>query len=150
VDNATDELGFDIERSFDGVNWSQIDTVGADATSYADMAVSPITTYYYRVQAFNASGSSSYSNQASATTPDGLILAANGYKDKGVQIVDLAWSSGLITSFDIYRDGNQIASAVTGDAYTDNIGVKGGGSYQYRICEAGILTDCSNTAQVDF
>ena len=48
------------------------------------------------------------------------------------------------------QDGNRIASGVSGHAYTDNIGQKGGGSYLYQVCEAGSPTNCSNIAQVDF
>ncbi len=149
-DNSTDEYGFQIERSMDGVDWSQIDTVGADATNYSDPALFPNTTYYYQVRAYNASGLSGYSNMASATTAEGLSLTANGYKVKGMQKVDLTWSDGSATSFDVYRDGNPIAQGVPGNAYTDNINEKGGGSYQYQVCEAGSQTNCSNTVQVDF
>ena len=105
---------------------------------------------YYQVRAYNGSGSSGYSNMASATTPDGLSLTAIGYKVKGVQMADLTWSGGSATSFDVYRDGNPIASGVSGNAYTDNIGQKGGGSYLYQVCEGGSPTNCSNIAQVDF
>lgn len=150
TDNAGNGDGFQIERSPDGANWSQIDSVGADVTSYADTSVSPNTTYYYRVGGYNASGSSGYSNTASATTPDGLSLTASGYKVKGVQMADLTWSGGSATSFDVYRDGNPIASGVSGKPYTDNIGQKGGGSYLYQVCEAGSLTNCSNIVQVGF
>jgi hypothetical protein len=150
TDNAADEYGYQIERSLDGASWSQIDTAGADVTNYADSTVSPNTTYYYRVRAYNGSGSSGYTNVASATTPDGLSLAANGYKVKGKQVVDLAWSGGSASSFDVYRDGNPIASGVAGNAYTDNIGVKGGGSYQYQVCEEGSQISCSNAVQVYF
>ena len=48
------------------------------------------------------------------------------------------------------QDGNPIASGVSGNAYTDNIGQKGGGSYLYQVCEAGSETNCSNIVQVDF
>jgi hypothetical protein len=150
VDNAADETGFSIERSLDGASWSQVGTAGADATGYADTTVSPNSTYYYQVQAYSDSGSSGYSNVASATTPDGMNLAANGYKVKGKQVVDLAWSGSSASSFDIYRDGSPIAQAVSGNAYTDDIGAKGGGSYQYQVCEAGSSADCSNTVQVVF
>jgi hypothetical protein len=70
TDNASDETGFKIERS-KRVNtaFAQIDTVGADETSYNDTTVSKGTLYYYRVRATNASGDSAYSNEASATTP---------------------------------------------------------------------------------
>jgi VCBS repeat-containing protein len=150
ADNATDEDGFYIQRSEDGSNWSLIDTVGADVTAYSDLTVFPSTTYAYRVRAYNFSGPSDYSNTATATTPAGLNLTGTGYKTKGVQMVDLSWSGGSATSFDIYRDGNLLVSGVSGTAYTDNIGLKGGGTYEYQVCEAGSTINCSNIVQIIF
>jgi len=150
TDNADDEYGFQIERSLDGADWSQIDTVGADVTSYADTAVSSYTTYNYQVRAYNGSGSSGYSNMDSVTTPDGLSLTAIGYKLKGVYMVDLIWSGSSASSFDVYRDGNQIDSGVSGNYYTDDLGKRGGGIYLYQVCEAGSPTNCSNIVTVDF
>ena len=47
---------------------------------------------------------------------------------------------------DIKRDGtviNTVSNAESSNnAYTDNIGAKGGGSYVYEVCEAGSGT-CS-------
>lgn len=68
-DNSDDETGFKIERKKgEGDTFSQIATVGANVTTYSDTGLSPSTTYYYRVRAYNASGDSSYSNTAQATT----------------------------------------------------------------------------------
>jgi VCBS repeat-containing protein len=150
ADNATDEDGFYIERSEDNSTWILVDTSGADVTTYTDPTVFPSTTYYYRIQAYNGSGSSHYSNTAAVTTPNGLNLTGIGYKIKGLQMVDLIWSGGNATSFDVYRDGNLIASDITGNAYTDNIGLKGSGIYQYQVCAAGSLINCSNIIQIIF
>ncbi|MCR4399964.1 MAG: fibronectin type III domain-containing protein [Syntrophomonadaceae bacterium] len=69
TDNASNETGFKIERKKgSGGTYSQIDTVGANVTSYASRNLSSDTTYYYRVRAYNAAGNSAYSNEASATT----------------------------------------------------------------------------------
>ena len=54
------------------------------------------------------------------------------------------------TLVDGRRDGAIVAAAVAGGSYTDNIGQKGGGSYSYRVCEAGGTSVCSNTATVNF
>ena len=70
-DNSTDEDGFEVERSADGTNFSQIATVGSNVASYSDSGLSASTTYHYRVRAYNASGNSGYSNTASATTSGG-------------------------------------------------------------------------------
>ncbi|MEJ2599931.1 MAG: fibronectin type III domain-containing protein [Anaerolineales bacterium] len=149
-DNATGEDGFYIQRSEDGSNWSLIDTVGTDGTAYSDFTVFPGTTYYYRVRAYNLSGASAFSNTASATTPAGLNLTGTGYKVKGVHTVDLAWSGGNATSFDIYRDGNLLVSGLSASTYTDNIGLKGSGTYEYQVCEAGSSINCSNIIQIIF
>jgi hypothetical protein len=69
ADNSTNESGFKIERSpFAPGSWTEIATVGAGVTSYPNTGLASSTTYYYRVRAWNASGNSAYSNEASATT----------------------------------------------------------------------------------
>ena len=68
IDNATNEEEFLVERSSDGTSWETVANVAADTTSYSDTALSADTTYYYRVFATNASGSSASSNVEFATT----------------------------------------------------------------------------------
>ena len=69
TDNATGEIGFTIERSFDGSSgWRQIGTVAANVTTYTHSRQRPLTAYYYRVRATYAVGGTGYSNVASATT----------------------------------------------------------------------------------
>jgi len=76
TDNSSNEDGFKIERSPGGANtWSQIVTVGANVTTYADTGLSSGTTYDYRVRAYSNTSNSSYSNTASATT---LVCSAPG------------------------------------------------------------------------
>jgi predicted phage tail protein len=66
MDNSSNETGVKIERSTDGVNFSQITTTGANVTSYKNTGLTSGTTYYYRVRATNTAGDSAYSNTASA------------------------------------------------------------------------------------
>jgi hypothetical protein len=69
ADNASDELGFRIERSTDGgATFSEIALVGANTTNYTDAGLSAMTSYCYRVRAYNGAGTSGYSNTACATT----------------------------------------------------------------------------------
>lgn len=71
-DNSDDETGFKIERKEgQGGTFSQITTVAADVTTYDDTGLSPGTTYYYRVRAYNDGGDSNYSNTTQATTSAG-------------------------------------------------------------------------------
>ena len=71
TDNATDEDGFKIERCKGSscTNFAQIATVGPNVTTYANTGLTANTAYRYRVRAYNAGGTSAYSNIASATTP---------------------------------------------------------------------------------
>jgi hypothetical protein len=68
ADGSSNEDGFRIERSSDGLTFAQIATVGPNATAYNDTALAPDATYHYRVRAYNANGTSAYSNTASAKT----------------------------------------------------------------------------------
>ena len=70
TDNSGSENGFKIERS-NGAGYSQIATVGANVTTYANSGLDSSTIYSYRVRAFNNAGDSAYSNESSATTSPG-------------------------------------------------------------------------------
>ena len=63
VDNAFNELGYVIERSFTtvGASFVVIDTVGADITTYTDKTVQDSTSYLYRVKGYNEDLVSEYS-----------------------------------------------------------------------------------------
>ena len=65
---AGNETGFLIQRSSDGVNFSQIATTNAGINTYWDsVGLSIGNTYTYRVAAYNSLGNSGYSNVAGAT-----------------------------------------------------------------------------------
>jgi fibronectin type 3 domain-containing protein len=71
TDNSNNEDSFLIERSSDGVNFTQIGSVSVNTTTYSDGTLTPVTTYYYRVRAHNTyqvSSYSGYTNIANATT----------------------------------------------------------------------------------
>lgn len=70
-DHSDNEHGFKIERSTDGANFSLIATTAAGVTGFPNVGLTPATTYYYRVYAFNGAGNSAYTNVATATTPPG-------------------------------------------------------------------------------
>lgn len=71
TDNASNESGFDIERSLNGSTWSALASVGSNVISYANSGLSANSTYFYRVRAKNSGGNSAFSNVANATTLNG-------------------------------------------------------------------------------
>ena len=68
-DNSGDEFGFRVYRSNDGVTFTHLATVAADATTFADTAVHAASTYHYSVRAYNDVGESADSNTTSAAVP---------------------------------------------------------------------------------
>ncbi len=79
----------------------------------------------------------------------GITLSAARYKVKGRQKADLTWSGATSTNVDVYRDGALIETTANDGFYTDNIDQRGGGNYEYQVCETGTST-CSNAATVVF
>jgi serine protease AprX len=69
ADSSSDETGFKVERSTDGVTYTQLATLAANSKSYASTALSGGKKYYHRVRAYNANGNSAYTAVVNATTP---------------------------------------------------------------------------------
>ena len=69
TDNAADETGFIIQRSTDGVTFSDLATVAADVQAYDDLAVFGNYTYTYQVAAVNANGTSTFAVSNSVLVP---------------------------------------------------------------------------------
>jgi regulation of enolase protein 1 (concanavalin A-like superfamily) len=68
TDNATNETGFQLERSTDNAAFTLVASPGVNATSHNDTGLAAGTTYYYRIRAMAGSTASAYSNTASAAT----------------------------------------------------------------------------------
>lgn len=68
TDNSSSEIGFSIDRSSDGSVWQTLGSVGSNVTTYDDTGLAQGTSYFYRVSAFNSTGSSSYAAAPPTTT----------------------------------------------------------------------------------
>jgi hypothetical protein len=151
TDRSNDELGFEIQVSEDGTNYAPAGSVGADLTNYLDTGLTGLTTYWYQVRAFNASGSSPWTTAVSATTdpaPD-ISLSLAGSKQRGQHVVTLTWSGIDGGSVDIHRDNAFLLTTSNDGNHVDNTGNKGGRTYTYKVCEAGTEI-CSASVSITF
>jgi len=94
TDNATDETGFELERSTDALSFTKIADLGPNVTTYQHTGLVPATRYWYRVLAKNSAGKSGYSNIANATTQQVAPNAPSALTAIAVSTsqIDLKWT----------------------------------------------------------
>lgn len=156
IDNSNNEDTFRIERSSNGVAFTEVGSVGSNVTTYVDSGLATNSTYYYRVRARNSVADSNYTNIANATllSPPNAPsnLAATATSDTQI---DLSWSdnSSNETTFRVERstDGSSFSeighTAANIVAYSDT-GLTSGRTYYYRVRARNSAgdSDYSNTA----
>jgi titin len=141
TDNAGNEAGFKVERGTDGVTFSQIAVLGANATTYSNTNLVATTTYFYRVRAYEGTNHSGYSNAASAVTlsppaaPTNLAATAISSSR-----INLTWTdnSTYETGFKIERstDGvhfSQIGTLIANGTTYSNTNLIAYATYYYRV-----------------
>lgn len=148
TDNATNETGFKIERCTGAgcTSFSQIATVGANVSSYANTGLAASTSYSYRVRAYNEAGDSGFSNTASATTQAASALPAAPSSLTAVAVsssqVNLAWvdNSTNEDGFKIERCTGvkctnfvQVATVGANIKAYSNTGLSAKTTYRYRV-----------------
>ncbi len=79
-----------------------------------------------------------------------ILLSVLGYKVRGQQKADLSWSGATTADVDVYRNSVLRATTANDGAFTDDINSRGGGTYTYKVCEAGSTTKCSNEVTIIF
>lgn len=151
----------DLACTFTDLSTDSDGTIASRSWSFGDGATSTATnpshtygaagTYTVTLTVIDDGGlSDSASQSVTVTAPSSSItLSANGYKVRGVHTIDLSWSGATGTNVDVYRNGSLQITTANDGAYTDSTGNKGGGTYDYQVCEAG-TSSCSNTVTVVF
>jgi Legume lectin domain/Fibronectin type III domain len=69
VDHGSNESGYAVEESTDGIHFAQIGSATVHSTMFAVGGLQPETTYAFRVRAFNSAGDSPFTRTVTATTP---------------------------------------------------------------------------------
>ncbi|WP_200388474.1 fibronectin type III domain-containing protein [Thiocapsa imhoffii] len=131
-------------RSTPAEPWSEMVRLQSPVSRYENSGLAPATTYFYRVRAFNAAGSSAYSNEVSATTlarptvpaaPSELIATAiTPWR------IDLQWrdQSSDESGFRIERRTlsgrwSEIGRLGVDETTFSDRGLQAATSYQYRV-----------------
>jgi len=146
TDNSTNETSFILQRSLaSGSGYTSVATLPANTVSYSNTGLNSSTTYFYRIQAVNSSGSSGWSNVANATTntpvtlpaaPSNLTAAAAGCNS-----ISLNWTdnSNNENSFEIVRSMTvngvytPIATVPANIRTYTNTGLTRGKRYYYKV-----------------
>jgi hypothetical protein len=142
TNNAGDATGFKIEscQGSGCSSFKEIATTAADATSYKNTSLSPLTSYSYRVRAYNGKANSGYSNVATANTardnnppaaPMGVTAVAVSFSK-----ISLSWNPAReggsgVGGYNVYQNGERIGStAVTNYSI---IGLAANTQYCYTV-----------------
>jgi hypothetical protein len=142
TNNATTQTGFHIDRATSSdFTQNLVTQTAAGATTFSDSGLTPGTTYFYRVRAFNSSGDSANSNTASATTLT-LPAATTNFHPTLVTptVVDLEWvnHAANATSVKVFRAlgaNTPVTVAVLSPQVNSffDTGVTAGNQYTYSI-----------------
>ncbi|OWP63691.1 hypothetical protein CDA63_07845 [Hymenobacter amundsenii] len=68
ADNATNETGFEVARSLDGVTYALVATLAPNTTAFSDPCLRYATRYYYKVRTTGEGLFSSYAAASTSTT----------------------------------------------------------------------------------
>lgn len=155
TDTSTDETSFAVLISTDGTGFTLLGTLPANSIETTATGLSPLTTYYFRVQAVNAGGFRE-SATVNATTPAAPAppaaptgLTAVPFSNTEIQ---LTWTDNSTdeTGFRIERSLDEVAwstvqTVAPGATTFTNINLTSGTVYYYRVFAVKGETDSAPT-----
>ena len=125
---GTAPQSYTLQRSIDGTTFTSVATnIAGSATTYTDAGLSAGTTYYYRLIAVTATGSSAASNVATSTT-----LSANAVS---TPLSSLNWTSATTGYGTIQKNLSISGNTITlrGKTYTSGIGTHAASTITYNL-----------------
>jgi len=116
TDNSSNEQGFRIEQSLDGLSFDRIAVTQPDENSYTMIGLSPFTPYTFRVCSYlDETGNSDFSNTSSATTG-----AASSTELTASYPFDGNANDATVNGYDGVVTGATLTSGLIGQAYEFN------------------------------
>jgi fibronectin type 3 domain-containing protein len=148
-DNSDDELYFSLQRATAAAGpFAEVQKVAAGLEAYTDLGLTAGTTYYYKLAAVNAFGTSAFTSVASAetdaipaapTAPTGLTATTLGPDSIYLEWTDAATTE---TEYRVYRGvvttGPYSVAAVLAAGTTEftDIGLQPSATYYYVVASA--------------
>jgi len=147
------QLGFNVEKSINGITYSPLTTIANPATrTYSDAAVSINNTYWYRVNAYNGTGVSPYSNIVSIfyiipvpTGPTVLAVTTGSVFSQsfssGSSILSWSYAATTQTGWNIEKSSSALPGFInistfavpTLRTYVDSSSIDANSTYWYRV-----------------
>lgn len=151
VDNSGGTAGFEVERSYDRVNFYPVGSVDPGITTFTDSGLVTGATYYYQVAAREGLASSPASPILTVTTlpqpPTGLSAQTGNGE------VDLSWTASLgAAAYNVSRSTTNggpyvTVASVSGTSFID-ASVTNGVTYYYVVTATAGNAISANSGQV--
>jgi fibronectin type 3 domain-containing protein len=144
-DNSSNETGFYIEQATSATGpWTQVGSTSANNNHFTTGTnLAPLTTYWYRVRAYDAVEASGYTNTASVTTQDVPPTAPSTMAATTVSSnqINLSWKDNANNETGFYLESstsangswNQIAILGANVTSYSNTGLAAGTTFWYRV-----------------
>lgn len=142
-DNASNEDGFEIERSLNGGGWVSLGTVGQNVTQFVENDVNINDTRQYRVRSFNTDGDSSWATSTSYTyTGPGFDRTVN-LSLSNVANAALGTSSAVLTVTDVDTVSGTVNLVSWKEGSAARTVSEGSGTLTLTVKRENPLGDCS-------
>jgi len=144
TDSNRNESSIAIERSSDGITFTQVATVPGGVTSYQNPVVACGARYYYRVRALgNGNAASAYSAVTSAVPSDTIAPTAPPTAlatPMSCSQINLAWTAASdacgVKTYIIYRNGVSWRLVTAPTTATSDTGLAANTTYTYTVYAA--------------
>ena len=141
TDVATGETGWEIWRSQDFINWTLVDTIAADSTSYSNTGLTGGTSYSYKIRAIDSTDKGEWSNiviGCTETTPEPpnewleIEVDTTIVGETASDSIKIGFYNNSFLEVDWESDGNI--------EYVNYVGITTVGSHTHQYSTGGVYT----------